>query len=190
MSSHATKQRVHTVRLVRTLHALHDACQSVGNTDNRVFSLPERLRVRCIQCGIELTPDELRWLLHYGVSERSTRPRLGRIQDGYCARRTCDTYFYELTLEGADAAEGECLAQVAEEIEGEAYSDDGTQQPACLLSNLWESCWNRDVLAVAAALAAIGLVLWWNFRTPSWAARPTGAKYQADASSFPNAPLP
>jgi len=182
-AAHAFRQQVHVVRFVRTLHSLQDAWQTRAQTGHPSPPLPERLQARCIQCGIALTPAELAWLLQHGLPEPAPQARLRRIQHGYCARRTCDSYFYELAVDTDDPDEAACLAGAAESLVNVVYSDE-TSRPARWTLDVWSTCCKPEMLAGLAAVTAAGLVLWWNFRTPSWAARPTGAKYQANGSSI------
>ena len=183
-STHVFRQQVHVVHFIRTLAALREAWESRVHTVPPDPPFPERLQARCIQCGIALSREELAWLLQHGIAPPAPHARLQRIQHGYCARRTCDSYFYDLTIETDDAAQAECLEQAAQSAGGAVYS--GTREEASgWRSGLWSSCCKPEVLVGFGAVAVLAFMLWWNYRTPSWAALPTGAKYQADGSSIP-----
>jgi hypothetical protein len=59
-------------------------------------ALPEFLEAKCIACGARLSADDLQQL----ADEKKSGERLERIRLEYCARRTCESRFYRVTLRG------------------------------------------------------------------------------------------
>src|SRR5206468_772059 len=49
----------------------------------------------CVQCGIRVTGEELLELSEPAKAP-AHNPRVERLRQGYCARNSCDTYFYRL----------------------------------------------------------------------------------------------
>jgi hypothetical protein len=74
-------------------HIEQNAVQNPGYRD----SIRAAISAECVQCGMRLTGEDLwDWLQTDGSTAAS--PKLTRLQQGYCARRGCDSYYYTLTL--------------------------------------------------------------------------------------------
>ena len=52
----------------------------------------------CLACGIQMTGEEL---LDLAIQANAGSSKLKRLRMGYCARRTCDSRFYQLTCNPA-----------------------------------------------------------------------------------------
>jgi hypothetical protein len=55
-------------------------------------------RAECLACGIQIAGEEL---LDLAIQANAGEPKLKRLRMGYCARRTCDSRFYQLTCNPA-----------------------------------------------------------------------------------------
>lgn len=53
----------------------------------------------CLQCGIQVTGEELGQLALASPHDPPTDPRLARLLQGYCARKDCDSYYYRLVFQ-------------------------------------------------------------------------------------------
>jgi hypothetical protein len=139
----------------------------------------ERLGASCIQCGITLTPQELACLAqNTGPGDSPDSPRVERIRKGYCARRACDSYYYDLAATPEQFAEIDALLNAA----GVAIDDRSVSTAPGLLPGLWLSLTDRyntrELLTLTSLVTLISLLIWWHFRTPAWATHPSG--YQID----------
>jgi hypothetical protein len=56
------------------------------------------LQATCTTCGITVTGTELSMLALAGRGESLADPKLARLAQGYCCRRGCDSYYYNLEL--------------------------------------------------------------------------------------------
>jgi hypothetical protein len=79
--------------------ALGQALGEAGEGGPRIHELlGQHARVRCVGCGISLTPDELE-ALALAPDSAASSPRLDRLRLGYCARNGCDSRFYQVTAD-------------------------------------------------------------------------------------------
>lgn len=60
--------------------------------------ISNHLQATCTACGISVTGTELSVLALAGRAESLADPRLARLAQGYCCRRGCDSYYYNLEL--------------------------------------------------------------------------------------------
>jgi hypothetical protein len=60
--------------------------------------ISQHVSAACVLCGILINGDDLNTIaLAHGADELSD-PRLNRLKQGYCCRRSCDSYYYKLVF--------------------------------------------------------------------------------------------
>jgi hypothetical protein len=161
---------VHLVHLIAALQTLDRTWRSRGQTE----SISAHLEARCIQCGISLLPEEVKQLIDFNPANPALKPKLQRIQRGYCARRTCDSYFYEITVAGNATVDLPSLWDNAMESVSAAIFGSVPERSRPRWQALLVGYDPREILMLALALGTLSFLLWWNLRTPSWATRPSG----------------
>jgi len=67
-----------------------------GSEMNEIFS--KHLRGECVQCGIQITGDEMGQLALAGEGKPLADSKLDRLRQGYCARNGCDSFYYRVHL--------------------------------------------------------------------------------------------
>ena len=178
------QKEVHLFQLPAALRALNAAWRSSAGGANTSGSVSQYLRARCIQCGISLTEGELEDLITLPSCPTRPDPRLNRIQQGYCARRTCDSYYDEMTVTSGAPIDAESLWNAASNsLIGTAFSG-GPERRRSWVEAALASYSKREILALTGALLTVSFLIWWNFRTPSWARRSSGSEYQSDPQSL------
>lgn len=70
------------------------AAKSSPNPDHISATFAAAFHADCVACGIRTPGDQL---LKLGSNQPTSDDKLARLQKGYCARRTCDSRFYQLT---------------------------------------------------------------------------------------------
>src|SRR5687767_5174623 len=83
------------------------------------------ITAECVQCAMRVSGDDL-LALGAGISAASNSRALRRLQEGYCARRGCDSYYYRLVLPALDGADWNELLTAS----GSTSSDDPEAAPA------------------------------------------------------------
>jgi hypothetical protein len=75
--------------------------------------LSQSLRVECVQCGIQVSAEELQQLAVSDSPSGEVHPKLQRLRLGYCARQGCDSYYYEVHLENHPEVDWESVVRKA-----------------------------------------------------------------------------
>ena len=88
---------------METLPATYDALVNAlgeaglsGAAINDVIS--KHVSANCVLCGIGIKGDDLIAVSLAHGPEQLADPRLGRLKQGYCCRRSCDSYYYDLSF--------------------------------------------------------------------------------------------
>jgi len=88
---------------VETLPASYDALVNAlgeaglsGAVINEVIS--KHVSANCVLCGIGIKGDDLIAVSLAHGADQLADPRLGRLKQGYCCRRSCDSYYYHLSF--------------------------------------------------------------------------------------------
>jgi hypothetical protein len=84
-----------------TLPALHrELVKALGGARLSATELNEVItrcvRATCVVCRIQITGTDLHAVALADLGEALLDPRLARLQQGYCCRRGCDSYYYHL----------------------------------------------------------------------------------------------
>ena len=178
------RREVHLLHLAETLRTFQNFCGAAPEIG--AAWAWSNLQAKCVQCGIALTDRELAALLDPNTtSPTEGQPRLRRIRQGYCARRSCDAYFYEVTFTSNDPGVESLWANASEQVSGQILSGSAEIHTSRFWQSAVDSDKGRDLLKGAGVMLALGLILWWNFRTPGWASRPSG--YRPDPTSVAEA---
>jgi len=78
-----------------------DAVKPLGLSAEELTALfSQHVSAECLQCGIQITGDELNQLLLASPEAPPSEPRLVRLHQGYCARKDCDSYYYRFVFQG------------------------------------------------------------------------------------------
>lgn len=88
-----------TVRVeqIRRIHgALGRALADVGDAASLARAFVDLARLRCLGCGIEVTGIELTELALVTVPDPAAETKIDRLRLGFCARRGCESRYYEL----------------------------------------------------------------------------------------------
>ena len=141
------------------------------------------LRASCVQCGFNLSAAELWGLAEQKQEELLADPRWSRLQQGYCGKKGCQSYYYEIAFIGSAARQ---LEQTWDEvIEGKVAAVPALDQPVQRTLSWKEAALQtygrRKVFIAIAAILTAATLLYLQFRKPSWSTRPS--KYQVDPTS-------
>jgi hypothetical protein len=142
--------------------ALGRALGEAGEGAPRIRELlAESVRVRCVGCGIAVTPDELESLA-LASSAPEASPRLERLRLGYCARNGCDSRFYLASADTGMVLWPLVFRRTRELLGGKAEPEPsaGVAAPEAAPPTFKEQ-WRRVQLAVLGGVLALVLLLWW-----------------------------
>ena len=89
--------RLHLERLQPFLRYCDEVLTANGQSDaERAETITHYTGARCCGCGLIVTGAELETFV---TQQGSPSEKLTRIRQGYCGRSTCNSYFYEVTLQ-------------------------------------------------------------------------------------------
>ena len=91
-----TQEPIHSLPEFSTL-VLH-SIRSTNDLSKARQAYCAAFLAECLACGIQITGEEL---LDLAIQANAGEPKLKRLRMGYCARRTCDSRFYQLTCNPA-----------------------------------------------------------------------------------------
>lgn len=154
-----------------------------GDQLNEIFS--KHVRAECVQCGIQISGDDIR---HIALAEEKTplpNSKLDRLRHGYCVRNGCDSYFYRLHFGDYPGLDWTKIREKADglALAAEAAQENGTSQG----SNTFRK-WLLIRLCVGVA-AVLVLLLFWHIRYYGYVPllqKPH--KYTIDPASVDNGP--
>lgn len=148
-----------------------------------IFS--QRVSAECVQCGIQLTGDELVRTLATTEPEGTGAEKQARLLQGYCARNGCPSYFYRLTFRPLpDGLAWQPLLEKARQL-----AEARAEEAAATAVNQDRTARRRRHRQLArVALAALGLVALWalqhRWRTGSFPGEVRKSKYEVDPASL------
>jgi hypothetical protein len=146
-----------------------------------------RVRASCVVCGIQANGSDLHVVALANPGQTPADPRLARLQQGYCCRRGCDSYYYDLQFSPHPACDWNVIiAQLAampltpEADPAEADAGEGDRAPT-------QRDVNRRKFLLGAGAAALLLLALFGLRHV-WAGgslpgRKRPPKYSADPAS-------
>lgn len=89
---------VHLPAMPAFIASLQAALQEKGTAPEKARELIlNHASAECLACKIRIKGDEL-LLLDPQSAVMDVPPKISRLRQGYCARQTCDTYFYRVEL--------------------------------------------------------------------------------------------
>ena len=145
--------------------------------------ISNNLQATCPACGICVTGTELNVLALAGGGESLTDPRLARLARGYCCRRGCDSYYYNLELKPHPSLPPDALRAPFAAAEPMACAPATEEDPG-----LFKSVVTRRALLIKVA-AGTTLVLALLVGRRLWTGgSPRQGKYTADPASLPTIP--
>jgi hypothetical protein len=116
------------------------------------------LEGECLACGIRASGEEI---LALGVAPSASAPKVERLRMGYCARRTCDSRFYQITCKPAPGIDWSPIfaikdgylsaPEVVEQGEAQVAGDGDLSRKN-----------RRAIFAIAAAGAALLMMVGWQ----------------------------
>ncbi len=170
-------------QLIETYQALIHALAEQGRGAEEIDSLLRHCLVfECVGCGIRLTPEELQLLTAQG--SENDPPRIRRIRLGYCARNSCDSRFYKISVQKPGQINWHAVFQRALQLRGEiasALSEQSSQEDQSPQNRRLRK---RLLLALVLLLAALIVFLWryrpWSIYVSSHQTSP----FQIDTNSL------
>lgn len=180
-NSTALTRQVAIGRLKEFLVSLTDGLrkQGVGPIE-LTRKLSAGLKVSCLECGLTLAPNELADLID-GADEKS--PKLQRLGLGYCGRNACHSSFYAVTLLAPDDPQWRQVWGVNDlEISAGIVTEEAATPARPSLWEILVQQYGRKKVGIAIALIVVaGFLVYWRFRTPAWASKPS-IQYKPDVS--------
>jgi hypothetical protein len=115
------------------------------------------LEGECLACGIRTTGEEI---LALGVEPLASAPKVERLRMGYCARRTCDSRFYQLTCKPAVGIDWSPIFAIKEGyMSAPEVVENGEAQAGIADLSLKN---RRVIFAIAAASTVLLLMVGWQ----------------------------
>jgi len=60
--------------------------------------IAQNVSAECVSCGIRLTGEEIGQIRSAQAEGEAPESKVGRLRQGYCARKDCDSYFYRMSF--------------------------------------------------------------------------------------------
>jgi hypothetical protein len=95
----AIVKNLHVEKLTGFYKAIADTLIMAGLSGgklNEIFA--KHVQIQCVECGIELTGDELSVLAMTPPETGLENPKLERLRQGYCGRKDCSSRYFAVTL--------------------------------------------------------------------------------------------
>jgi hypothetical protein len=164
MTSDQVTRQEHLQRLYPFCQALAKALARAGVVPkNSLEAWREAVAAQCVQCGIEVSGQEL-FALSQAPSPELDSAKIGRLRMGDCARKGCTSYYYRLVFRPYQELNWpEILAQV-ETITQEPAQKTRSQSTSSHLelSSLWRLPVTRRLGAVFVLIVVLLLVRQWS----------------------------
>ena len=160
--------------------------------------LARHLYVQCLQCGMQISGEDLRRLALGDVSVHDD-PRLERLHQGYCARRDCGSAYYGVVVrdypkldwplvlkQAIDPASIPVAAKEPADSQAAVDPAPGPSQPLDY-TRLWRNPRFRLLAWIALAVTLLMAKLWISGTVPALLHRNPG--FQVDPSSVDPGPV-
>lgn len=131
------------------LHAI----QTAADPQAARAAFGSSLEGECLACGIRTTGEEI---LALGVEASASAPKVERLRMGYCARRTCDSRFYQLTCKPAAGIDWSPIFAIKE---GYISAPEVVEQDEAQAGDADLSPKNRRAIFAIAAVGAVLLMM-------------------------------
>ena len=149
--------------------------------ENTNALLVDHMFATCTQCGIPVSGADLKSVAHASGAVDPDQPKVVRLSQGYCARKSCDSHFYNLNFRAAEGVDWEWLWSVASG-QGNVVGELRDEKERGAVREIAGSFDRRSWLVIAACVTAMGLVAYLQLRTPAYSSRPSG--FQVDTNSL------
>jgi hypothetical protein len=149
--------------------------------------ITKQVSAACVLCDIQVEGDDLSAVALAAHAGKLTEARLARLKQGYCCRRSCDSYYYNLVFAPHPAVNWE---EVVKQVAG-AKMEIGSAEadPAAALPRM-DPARRALVIKVAAGIGLV-LVLLLCKHLMSGGSLPglhRASKYTVDPNSLPTIP--
>ncbi|MFO1501132.1 MAG: hypothetical protein U1G07_22540 [Verrucomicrobiota bacterium] len=153
--------RRHLSQLGPFIRAIRESVRSQATPSEKADAWLSEVSAECVQCGIRMTGAELLSVADPASISESDQ-RLNRLRQGYCARQSCDSYYYRLQFGGMSGLDWPSILAAAEggheDYEG---SLPGSNPARPFLPLLLHSPWFVRAATTLAAIAALWVVRQW-----------------------------
>jgi hypothetical protein len=157
-------KNLHVEKLTGFYSALADALINTGLHSGQLNAIfAQKVRIQCVECGIELTADELSvWTLS-PAEARLDNPKLERLRQGYCGRKDCPSRYFAVTLSPHPELNwSEVMARVEnpEPTETQSPTAAGTSPSAPVSAGQHQSPWTKSrIRLLVGVIVLLGLLL-------------------------------
>ena len=134
---------------------IHHAVAGANDPAGQANRFGAAFHAECVACGIKISGEQL---LKLGRDEPATDEKLARLQQGYCARRTCESRFYQLTCHSAPGVDWRPIFDIKDGYASgpDMLDDDEGSAPSRKIQP-------RYVVAASLALVlAVGMSVAWQ----------------------------
>jgi len=126
-----------------------------GSQLNEIFS--NHVRGECVQCGIQISGDDMGRIAMAGEAVELPNPKLGRLRQGYCARNGCDSFYYRVHLGDYVNLDWAKIREKADSLRGAAQAD-AAKAPGAETSAVRK----RILMRVGAGVVVVAILLIWR----------------------------
>lgn len=160
---------------------LIDALKRHGVAEEQADELlVDHLFATCTQCDMPVSGLDISRAARSGNAVDPDFPKVQRLKQGYCARKSCESFFYKLHFRECPGVNWEEVWQMVEQTELPRPEVEETGK-ASTLAKLIEQAGTRNLAVLGVALVILALVLYFQFRTPAYSTKPSG--YKVDSST-------
>jgi hypothetical protein len=182
-STQALHRKEPTDRMPVLAVALIEGLRRSGLPSERLRELTgNAIKGECARCRMTITGDDLLAVTLAGSDSAAASPRIARLRNGYCARDTCDSRFYDLRFESAPDIDWGSLLATADaavskpESAARSGDDDIAVHVAEARTRFRRSLWLRVALPVALLAAALLFRQWYRGGTIPFIREPEAFK--------------
>jgi hypothetical protein len=183
-------KNLHVEKLVEFYTAIADALIYAGLSGNQLNSIfAGHVHIECVECGFELSGNDLSVLTLTPAETRLDDPRLARLRQGYCGRKDCNSKYFTVTLSPHPELDwAGVIARV--ESHGSSPVSDQAESPMggspMIRADRTPSAFSKPHVRLVAGIAILLALLlgkYWlsNGTLPGFSPKP---KYQVDPASL------
>jgi hypothetical protein len=145
--------------------------------------LERSLSARCTLCGITINGSELSKAVVEGATAGASDSKIARLRNGYCARKGCASYHYDLLLRRVDGVCWQVVWSDAQNVQPAAPARDEEKSPPAkvLRSAVTQLRRSRKVMMFVLVAIALLTLIYVKLRSPSWSTGPY--RYRLDTNS-------